>query len=821
MKKSIVYRTSKPTHLRFSEEAFMARRIEKVAVIGSGIMGGGIAALCASAGIKTLLLDIAPFDLKDEEKNDRKAKNRIVQAGLDAQLKAKPAAFMDKKRDLTLIELGNLTDDFDKLKDVDIIFEVVVENLKIKQDLFARIEKVRKADCIIASNTSGLPLEKMSEGRSKEFKEHFLILHFFNPVRYMKILECIAMPETKKEVCDFISVWGEKVLGKGVVWGKDTPNFIGNRIGVELICEAFVLLEKGLASIPEADAMFGKPMGMPGTAIFGLADFVGNDTIEHIAVNSYELLVNDEYREIYKVPKFFHTMMEKKMYGNKTKDTGGFYLSGRGADGKKFKKVLDIKTCQHVDYDTKATYPQVEAMKELKTTADKQKYLFKNNEFARKLVASMCVYSANRIPEIADTLVEIDNGMKWGYAWECGPFEIWDNLGLKDTLPEIEKAGYKVPANIKRMVEKGGTTFYKIQNGIKQYWDFASDSYKNVSYSPNMVFLSNIKADAKKVVYKTDGASLVDIGDGVYCFEFHTKMNALNGQIVGMIPKVVDIIKKEGRGLVIGNEAIGMPPAFSAGGDLKFMLELAKKGDFAGIDNFIKDVHAGMKLIKYSSIPVVAAPFGLALGGGCEVCLWSDKIVAHNELYMALVEVGAGLVPAGGGCVQMWKRLSEQPTPVTDWLNVFLPAFQTIAMPMPSMSAQEARNKGFLRPQDRIVFNRDYLIGEAKKEVIKLDEDGYVPPACMPIKVFGQDAMGALDSNIPDMLTGYKIAPHISTVVRRVGYIISGGTAYKGEEISEDAMLRLEREMFVDCWKTENSQKMAEHMATKGKPLFI
>ncbi|HQP49500.1 MAG TPA: 3-hydroxyacyl-CoA dehydrogenase/enoyl-CoA hydratase family protein [Spirochaetota bacterium] len=800
----------------------MVRRIEKVAVIGSGIMGGGIAALCASAGIKTLLLDIAPFDLTDAEKNDKAAKNRIVEAGLQGQIKAKPAAFMDKARDLSRIETGNLTDDFDKLKDVDIIFEVVVENLKIKQDLFARLEKVIKPGTIVASNTSGLPIGKMSEGRSKEFKEHFLILHFFNPVRYMKILECVALPETSKEVCDFISKWGEQVLGKGVVWGKDTPNFIGNRIGVELICEAFKLIEAGLATIPEADAMFAKPMGMPGTAIFGLADFVGNDTIEHIAANSYELLTKDEYREIYNVPAFFKKMMEKKMYGNKTKDAGGFYLSGRAADGKKFKKVIDVKTGEHVDFDRKATYAQVEATKELKTTAEKQKYLFKNNEFAKKLISSMCVYSANRIPEIADTLVEIDNGMKWGYAWECGPFEIWDNLGLKDSLPEIEKAGFTIPANIKKMVEKGGATFYRVEKGVKQYWDFASNSYKNVPYSPNMVFLSNIKADKSKVVLGTPSASLVDIGDDVFCLEFHTKMNAINGEIVAMIPKVLEYVRKNGAGMVIGNEAGGMPPAFSAGGDLKFMLEMAKKKDFAGINNFIADVHTGMKAVKYSSFPVVAAPFGLALGGGCEVCLWADKIVAHNELYMALVEVGAGLVPAGGGCVQMWKRLYESSVvPPTDLLAVFLQAFKTIAMPMPSMSAQEARNKGFLRPQDRIVFNRDYLIGEAKKEVLKMADEGYTPPANMPITVFGQDAMGAVDANIPDMLAGYQIAPHISTVVRRVAYIISGGTAMKGTAISEDAMLSLEREMFVDCWKTENSQKMAEHMATKGKPLFI
>ncbi|HPJ36519.1 MAG TPA: enoyl-CoA hydratase/isomerase family protein, partial [Spirochaetota bacterium] len=373
----------------------------------------------------------------------------------------------------------------------------------------------------------------------------------------------------------------------------------------------------------------------------------------------------------------------------------------------------------------------------------------------------------------------------------------------------------------KKMLEKGGTSFYRIEGGKKQYWDFASDSYKDVPYSPNMVFLSNIKTDKAKIPVSTPSASLVDIGDGVFCFEFHTKMNAVNGEIVSMIPKVVDFVNKNGVGLVTGNEAGGMPPAYSAGGDLKFMLGLAKKGDFAGIDNFISDVHEGQKMMKYASFPNVAAPFGLALGGGCETCLWADKIVAHNELYMALVEVGAGLIPAGGGCVNMWRRMSESVVTPTDWLSVFLEAFQTIAMPMPTGSAQEARKKGYLRPQDRIVFNRDYLIGEAKKEVLRMVEDGYVPPANMPIKVFGQDAMGAVDANIPDMLSGYKIAPHIATVVRRVAYVVSGGTAYKGTEISEDAMLRLEREMFVDCWKTENSQKMAEHMATKGKPLFI
>jgi 3-hydroxyacyl-CoA dehydrogenase len=800
----------------------MTRRIEKAAVIGSGIMGGGIAALCASAGIKTLLLDIAPFDLKDEEKNDRAAKNRIVEAGLQAQIKAKPAAFMDKKHDIPMIETGNLTDDFDKLKDCDIIFEVVVENLKIKQDLYARIEKVRKPDSIIASNTSGLPIAQMAEGRSKGFKENFLITHFFNPVRYMKILECIAGPETSKEVCDFITKWGEQILGKGIVWGKDTPNFIGNRIGMISICEALILLEKGIITIPEADAIFSKPMGIPGTGIFGLTDFVGADTTDHIADNSYALLVNDEFREKYKTPKFFKDMMAKGMFGNKAKGIGGFYLSGRDATGKKFKKVIDIKTLEHVDYDTKAVYPVVEATKAFKTIPEKIKYIFNNSEFAMKLLSCEFVYSANRIPEICNTLVEIDNAMKWGYAYEFGPFEMWDAIGLKDSMDNIEKSGYTIPANIKTMLEKGGTSFYKVQSGKKQYWDFASMSYKDVQYSPQMIFLDNIKADKAKIVLGKESASLVDIGDGVFCFEYHTKMNAVNGEIVDLSAEARAYVNKNGLGMVIGNQASGMPGAFSAGVDLKYMLGLATSGKFSEIDRFIANVHSGMQETKYSSYPVVAAPYGLALGGGCETCLWADKIVAHCELYMGLVEVGAGLLPAGGGCVNLWRRLIESPVaPVTDMLAVFLQAFQQIAMAKVGGSAMDAKKAGFIRPQDRIIFNKDYIIGEAKKEVLRMVEDGYVPPAKTPIKVMGQSAMGAVDANIPDMRAGGQITPHLAHIARTVAYVISGGEAKTGDSISEDYMLKLEREAFVDLWKTENSQKMAEHMATKGKPLFI
>jgi 3-hydroxyacyl-CoA dehydrogenase len=801
----------------------MVRRIEKAAVIGSGIMGGGIAALCASAGIPTVLLDIVPFDLKDEEKNDKAARNRIVQAGFAAIAKAKPGAYMNKKVDPQLITIGNLQDDFDLLKDCDIIFEVIVENLKIKQELFARVEKVRKPNAIIASNTSGLPLKEMGEGRSKEFKQNFVITHFFNPVRYMKLLELVTGPDVLPEVNDFVYQWGEKILGKGMVWAKDTPNFIGNRIGVELICEAFKLIDQGIGSIVEVDAMFGKPFGMPNTAVFGLADMVGLDTIGHLAHNSYELLPKDEYRDIYKLPKFVEQMLEKKMYGTKTKDAGGFYKSGRTPEGKKFKQVLDPKSMNFVDYDRKASYPIVDETKGKKTLGEKQQVLVNGNQFAYKLIASMVIYSANRVPEIADSIVEIDNAMKWGYAWEAGPFEIWDNLGLEAFTKKMKGDGYKIPAAVETMLSKGAKSFYKVEGGKKMFWDLVKAEYKPVKYSSNMIFLDNLKAD-KKEVKGNASASLIDLGDGVFNIEFHTKMNSLDVTIVDFMAECADYIKNNGVGLVIGNQAPGIPGAFSAGGDLGYMGGLAKAGKFNEIDAFIRKVHQTMMGTKYAPFPVVAAPYGMTLGGGCETCLAADKIVAHCELFMGLVEIGAGLLPGGCGMVNLWRRYIEgapAAANITDLAGLFIPAFMCVAQAKVSMSAAEARQNGFLRPQDRIVFNKDYLIGEAKKEVLKMVDDGYVPPAKTKIKVAGREMQGMIWAEMLNMRGGRYITPHMEHIAKVAAFCMSGGDVISGTEVSEDYLLTLEREAFVDLWKTENTQKMAEHILKTGKPLMI
>lgn len=806
----------------------MTRRIEKVAVIGSGIMGGGIAALCAGAGVETLLLDIVPFDLKEEEKNDPKARNRIVDAGLQNAIKSKPPLFMDKKNDVALIKTGNLQDDFDKLKECDLIVEVVVENLKIKQELFSRVEKIMKPGAIIASNTSGLPLKEMAQGRSQQFKENFLIMHFFNPVRYMKLLELVAGPDTKKEVCDFISAWGEKVLGKGIVWAKDTPNFIGNRIGVGLIGEALQLMLTEDITIPELDATYGPATGMPKTAVFALTDLVGLDTLGHLMTNSYKLLENDERREIYQTPEFVKKMLANGQLGNKTKDKGGFYKSFVDPNTwQKVKLVLDLKTGEHVPFDRKAVPEVVKAAKDLKSLPERQKAILYNDsreaKVAWKLASRAFCYAANRIPEIADSIVEIDNAMRWGYALEVGPFESWDNIGLRESVTKMEKDGLAIPENVKKMLAGGNETFYRMNNGKKQYFDFASGGYKDIVLHEKMIFLSDLKAN-KKEVMANEAASLIDIGNGVFCLEFHTKMNAVNRAMIDFNAKAGEYVKENGIGLVIGNQAPGMPGAFSAGGDLGYMSDLAKAGKFNEIDQFIKDAQKVVMGTRYAPYPVVAAPYGMTLGGGAETCLSADMIVAHSDLFMGLVEIGAGLLPAGGGCTNLWRKIIEtvpKSVKLVDYGAFFVPTILQIAQAKVSKSASEARNMGFLGPKDRIVFNKDFLIGEAKKEVLKMVDDGYVPPQKTKIPVMGKEAQGMILAEMFNMASGGFIPPHMEMIAKRIAYVISGGEARQGLLVSEQYMLDLEREAFVDLWKTENTQKMAEHIFKTGKPLLM
>ncbi|MBT8339939.1 MAG: 3-hydroxyacyl-CoA dehydrogenase/enoyl-CoA hydratase family protein [Desulfatitalea sp.] len=799
----------------------MPTKIRQAAVIGSGIMGGGIAALLASAGVKTLLLDIVPPGIKDEEKDDSKARNRIVSAGLEAIRKSQPAALMHPG-DVDRISTGNLEDDFDKLAGCDWIIEVVVEHLKIKQDLLKRIETVRQPDAIVSSNTSGIPLKAMSQGLGDGFKQHFLGTHFFNPVRYMKLLELIPGEQTLPEVLQFMAEYGERQLGKGIVWAKDTPNFVANRVGVQGSMRSMQLMSEHGLSIPQVDVLFGPAMGRPKTGVFKTIDLVGLDVLAHVARNTHALVTGDEARDSFILADFVQKMLDSGMLGKKT--NGGFYKTELTPEWEKIRKVLDLETFTYKVYDP-PDFPCLAAAKKTKTEEQKiQTMVFgddKGSKFVWQVVAEGLIYAANRIPEIADTIVAVDNAMRWGFGMAYGPFESWDLMGVARVVARMEAEGMPVPTKIKEMLAAGHTAFYKTENGRRLFYDFAGKGYKPIETSEIMISLAMLKKE-NGVVLGNASASLVDLGDGVFCAEFHTKMNALNDQVIGFLEQAHDYVDANGVGLVIGNQAGGMPGAFSAGADLVQMKTAASQGAFADIEAIVKRVQDVVQRSRYCSYPVVAAPFGLALGGGCEICLGADRIVAHAELYMGLVEIGVGLVPGGSGCSSLWRKIMENiPASVSDveLTQFFIPVFQTIAMAQVSTSAAEARDRGFLGPRDRIVFNRDHLIGEAKKEVLRMVDDGYAPPVKRPIRVMGEAAIGMANAELLNMTTAGYISEYDAYLAGRIAFVLGGGQSRTGSYVSEDTLLAIERSIFVALTKQEKTMARIEHMLKTGKPL--
>ncbi|MGB5984183.1 MAG: 3-hydroxyacyl-CoA dehydrogenase/enoyl-CoA hydratase family protein [Desulfobacterales bacterium] len=801
----------------------MTMKIRQAAVIGSGIMGGGIAALLAGAGIETWLLDIVPPDLKPEEQDDPAARNRIVEAGWKAAANARPALLMHPKESAR-VHLGNLSDDIEVLAQCDWIVEAVVENLKIKQDLFHRVDALRHPQAIISTNTSGLPLNKISEGFDESFRQHFLGTHFFNPVRYMKLLEIIPGADTLPEILDFMADFGERRLGKGIVWAKDTPNFVGNRIGVHGMVKALQLMAQSDLTIPEVDAIFGPAMGRPKTAMFKTADLVGLDILAHVAQNTYDLVPEDEDREAFLVPDFVRAMLDKKLLGKKTK--AGFYKTDLTPEWKKVYKVLDLETFEYGEFQRGADFPCLKAAKKAKSAGERIKTIVYGDDrgarFAWQALAHNLVYAARRIPEIADTIVEIDNSLKWGFNFELGPFEAWDAIGVAESVAKMEAEGISVPENVKAMLAAGNTAFYQLRDGQPCFYDFNSGQYQPVKRSAGIISLSALKT-AGKAVKSCPSASLVDLDDGVFCLEFHSKMNAINGEIVDFMTESLDFIQHNGAGLVIGNQAGGMPGAFSAGGDLAYMGQLAQAGKFAEMDQFLQTAQSGMQAIRYAPLPVVAAPFGLALGGGCEICLGAaDRVVAHAELYMGLVEIGVGLLPAGGGCLNLWKKfIATLPEAVSDidLGKFFVPVFMNIAMAKVSSSAADARALGFLNPQDRIVANREHLIGEAKKEVLRLLADGYAPPLRGPVRVMGEAAQGMAEAELFNFEKGGFVSEYDAFLARRVAYVVSGGNVRSGASVPEETILKLEREAFLDFWHQEKTLARITHMQKTGKPL--
>ncbi|MCP8969654.1 3-hydroxyacyl-CoA dehydrogenase/enoyl-CoA hydratase family protein [Ectobacillus ponti] len=789
-------------------------QIRKAAVLGSGVMGSGIAAHLANIGIPTLLLDIAPKALLPEEEakgltlESKEVRNRFSSAAIQKLFKQKPAP-LTSKANAALITPGNLEDDLGKLGDVDWIIEVVVENLEVKKQLFARVDEVRKPGTIISSNTSGISIEQMSAGRSEDFCKHFLGTHFFNPPRYLKLLEVIPTKATCPDVLAFMKTFGEDVLGKGVVEAKDTPNFIANRIGTYGLLVTLQELLKNGYSVGEVDSVTGPLIGRPKSATFRTLDVVGLDTFVHVANNVYDN-VDETERDVFKVPALLHVMLENKWLGSKTGQ--GFFL-------KQGKDILELnpETLQY-EPQKKLKAPSIELSKQEKGLPNKLKALVYAKDRAGTLLWSILMptllYSAKLNGEIADNIVAIDNAMKWGFGWETGPFEIWDAIGVRKSVAKWAEEGKTAPAWVQEMLESGHESFYKNDNGVSYYYD--DGEYKPMEQNKKVISLKQLKAK-RGVIKQNSGASLIDLGDGVLCLEFHSKSNAIGMDITQMINFAVDEVAKNYKGLVIGNQAKN----FCVGANLAMILMEAQDDNYFEIEWVVKQFQDAMMKIKYSPKPVVAAPYGMTLGGGAEVCLPAAAIQASSETYMGLVEVGVGLIPGGGGNKELYmKHLSSLPNGVeVDLQKVANKVFESIAMAKVSTSAQEAFENNFLGAKDGISVNADHLLHDAKQKVLSLYEAGYKPPVRRKVPVVGEPGYATLLLGAQAMhLSGY-ISAYDLHLAKKLAYVIAGGKVPYGTEVDEQYLLNLEREAFLGLVSEMKSQARMQHMLVKGKPL--
>ncbi len=808
----------------------MSLEIKKVGVIGAGVMGATIAAHMAGVGIPTVLLDIVPPKMPDDlakkgvKEDSKQFRNLFAAKGLEGVKKSRPASFYTPS-DAELITIGNLEDDFDQLADCDWIVEVVVELLKIKQDLLSRIEKVVKPTAIVTTNTSGISVGAMSAHCSEAFQKRFFGTHYFNPPRYMKLFELIPGPKTDKALLDDMAKFAEDKLGKGVVWAKDTPNFIANRIGSFAGNYINQLIDEMDLSFEEADALTGPVIGHPKMATYKLADLVGLDTMAHVADNVYDGAPDDEKRDVFKATEWITKMVENKLLGMKTK--GGFYKKDK-VGGKKVSLVLDRKTMEYRE-PIKPEFEGLTAAKGAKGLAEKMKTLYygtdKAAEFSFKSQSEILIYSANRVPEIADDVVNIDNAMKWGFNWQTGPFETWDALGVEESVAKMKAAGMTVPAWVEEMLAAGCKTFYKKETGKLMYYDVASKSYKDVPVSPNLILLPSLK-EQNKVVASNSEASVIDMGDGVACLEFHSKMNALGDDMVSMISQACDIVMEKFDGMVIANNGT----AFCAGANIFFVLAGAMEGKFDLIEQGVKTLQDAMMKMKYLPKPVVAAPHAMALGGGCEVCLHSDKIVGAAETYAGLVEVGVGLIPAGGGTKELLIRNShERVFPVAKgglvskqiWLLPFIArAFQNIATAQVGTSFREAQAMGTFRSTDVMVPNADFRFKKAKDMVLAMNMVGYEPPKPVNnIRVMGRDTLAVFKYALYNMNKAGYASDYDVVVGTEVARILTGGDVLADTFVTEQHLLDLERESFVRLCGNKQTQDRMEHMLKTGKPL--
>lgn len=802
-------------------ECSMSFPINRVAVIGAGVMGSGIAAQFTNAGVPVLLLDIVPPNLTDAERGRKDARNRFAADAVERmKKKSKPPVDFYHPDNAKLITVGNLEDDFAALGDVDWIVEVVAENLQIKQSLYERIEAVRKPRAIVSSNTSGIALAKLVEGRSSGFKQHFLITHFFNPPTFLKLYEVISGPETLPEVTAFAAEFGEKRLGKGVVYAKDTANFIGNRIGVAGIAGTFKYLEELDLTIEEVDAVTGKILGraMP---VFKTTDLVGLDTMSFVMKNAYEALTDaDETRSSLTIPAWVQALLDAGMKGNKS--GGGFYKKEKGEGGKK-SYVWDWKTRTYRD-EVKV---RADSLKIANNTDDPRErlayFLFQSDKYANlawRMCTDMWRYCSARLDEITDDIVQIDNAMKWGYNWTLGPYEMWDAAGVKKTTDRMRAEGLPVPAVADQLLGAGAQSFYKLENGVRYFWDHKSGAYKAIPGQERTIDLPARKTVAGAVVKRNSSATLLDIGDGVLLCEFHSKMNAIDDDIIRLLLDAADLLDAgpTWRGLVIGNQAEN----FSVGANLGLIMMLAMGGQFELIEQATKGLQDASMRLRYCSKPTVAAGHGMALGGGCEVLMATDAAVVHSLSFIGLVEIGAGLVPGGGGHFGVLTRYLENiPAGVEiDRFAFVRAAFEQIAQAKVSNSGELAREMRYLRPTDRVVANRDDLIPTAKRMVLGMDAAGYTAPKSPANLILpGRPGYATFEMGLYNMRLGGWVTDHEVKIASKIAHILTGGDIQPNTAVSETRIMELEREAFMSLVGEPKSIERMQALLKTGKPL--
>lgn len=794
----------------------MKRTIKRVAVIGSGIMGSGIACHFANIGVEVLLLDIIPNALTETEEKkgltleSKAVRNRIVNESLANALKSNPSPIYSQKF-ANRITTGNTTDDMPKIASVDWIIEVVVERLDIKKLVFEQVDKYRKVGTLVTSNTSGIPIQFMSEDRTEDFQAHFCGTHFFNPARYLKLFEIIPGPKTSQSVLDFLTNYGSQFLGKTSVVAKDTPAFIGNRIGIFGIMSLFHQVKEMGLTIEEVDKLTGPVIGRPKSATFRTVDVVGLDTLVHVANGIYQNCPNDEAHNLFKLPTFIDKMMENKWLGSKTKQ--GFY-----------KKVdndilsLDLDTMEYRP-NKKASFATLELTKTIDKPIDRFRVLVKGKDkagdFYRKNFAAMFAYCSNRIPEISDELYKIDDAMKAGFGWENGPFEIWDSIGVAKGIEMMRAEGYEPAAWVTEMVKSENASFYTVKNGATYFYNIPTKSQEKIPGQDAFIILDNIRESQK--VWANSDATIHHLGDGILNLEFHSKMNTIGGGVLQGINKAIDLAEKEYNGLVIGNQGAN----FSVGANIGMIFMMAVEQEYDELNMAIKMFQDTMMRCRYSSIPVVVAPHGMTLGGGCEMTMHADRVVAAAETYIGLVEFGVGVIPGGGGSKEMTLRASDLFHKNDVELNVLQEYFLTIGMAKVATSAYEAFDLGILQKgKDIVVVNRDRQLAVAKQVALQMAEQGYTQPIQRKdIKVLGKQALGMFLVGTDQMQAGKYISEHDRKIANKLAYVMAGGDLSEPTLVSEQYLLDIEREAFLSLCTERKTLERIQFMLTKGKPL--